>query len=553
MTIKSLTERASAALRLTAMRLRRLRKSAANSVSHPEVMDRVRDGGSLVPRFAFMTVLSCGIAILGLLQNSVAVIIGAMLVSPLMGPIVALGFSLTTVDYVQMKRSVLALGVGVLLALLISMLIVSVSPLQVETPEILARTQPNLFDLLVAVFSGLAGGYAVIKGRGEAIVGVAIATALMPPLAVVGYGLATWKLAIASGSFLLFMTNLLAIASSVALLARWYRFTSGDSPVYLMWQTVLTVVIFIALSVPLGLALVDIGRRTVTSVAVRAEIEREFARRRSSIERLDVRTDTDGPLEIEATVLTPVYRAGAEAAVAARIEAKLDRPVTIAIDQVLVSREDLNQRLSQQAVETALLRADLVPKAQAYQQRQDALDVVQSAVFFPVRTLDVEPRARRIRVEPTAGAQVSLRALRQLETSLRERFRDWDVAVIPVVAPLPSLYFESGRENLLIGQHDIFDDITWALKAWQVHEVSAYGFASSTGSTRTNRELARRRAEWVAESLLAAGFDARPVAEERVPAQRDLERRYGLTYFQRVDVLPGHGPQPPVPSSTPES
>jgi len=96
-------------------------------------MDRVHDGGDLTPRFAFMTVLSCGIATLGLLQNSVAVIIGAMLVSPLMGPIVALGFSLTTLDYHQMKRSVTALGAGV----------------------------------LVAVFSGLAGGYAVMKGRGR--------------------------------------------------------------------------------------------------------------------------------------------------------------------------------------------------------------------------------------------------------------------------------------------------------------------------------------------------------------------------------------------------
>jgi len=545
MTADSLLDGLVARLRLAARKARHFRATAAQSVPHPEVMDRVHDGGNLTPRFAFMTVLSCGIATLGLLQNSVAVIIGAMLVSPLMGPIVALGFSLTTLDYHQMKRSVLALGIGVLVALGISVLIVFVSPLQAETPEILARTQPNLFDLLVAVFSGLAGGYAVIKGRGEAIVGVAIATALMPPLAVVGYGLATGKAHIAFGSSMLFMTNLLAIALSVALLARWYRFTSSDSPNALVWQTTLTVVVIGALSIPLGLALVDIARRTVASVTARAEIEREFPKRGTSIGQLQVTGGKGEPWRVKATVLTPAYDADAEPSVAERLSAKLGGEADVEIDQVVISREDLDQRLRRQAAETALLRADLEPMAKAYQERKSVVDAVTSAVYFPARTLDVEPEAKRIRIEPEAGADIGLRALRQLEASLRGRYPGWDVVVIPVVGPLPSLYFETGRENLLIGQHETVDDITWALKAWQVGDVTAYGFASSTGSRTANRALAQRRADWVAESLRAAGFDTRAVAEFAVPDQRELERRFGLAYFQRVDIRPGHGPVPP--------
>jgi uncharacterized membrane protein len=128
MNIDELRGQLLARVRLAGRSVRHLRKSAAESVQHPEVMDRVHDGGDLTPRFALMTILSCGIAILGLLQNSVAVIIGAMLVSPLMGPIVALGFSLTTVDYRQMKRSVVALGIGLVVALLMSIVIVSFSP-----------------------------------------------------------------------------------------------------------------------------------------------------------------------------------------------------------------------------------------------------------------------------------------------------------------------------------------------------------------------------------------------------------------------------------------
>ena len=552
MTTASLIDGLLARVRLALRKARHFRATAGAAVSHPEVMDRVHDGGSLTPRFAFMTVLSCGIAVLGLLQNSVAVIIGAMLVSPLMGPIVALGFSLTTLDYHQMMRSVMALGAGVLLALGISVLIVAVSPLQAETPEILARTQPNLFDLLVAVFSGLAGGYAVIKGRGEAIVGVAIATALMPPLAVVGYGVATGKTHIAFGSSMLFMTNLLAIALSVALLARWYRFTSSDSPTALVWQATLTVVVIGALSLPLGLALIDIARRTVASVTARAEIEREFPRRGTSISRLDVAGGKQEPWRVRATVLTPEYDADAESSVAARLVDKLGNAANVEIDQVVISREDLDQRLRQQAAETALLRADLEPMAKAYQERQAVIQTVTSAVFFPTRTLDVEPEAKRIRVEPTAGAGVGLRALRQLESSLRARFPDWDIAVIPVVGPLPSLYFETGRENFLIGQHETVDDITWALKAWQVSQVTAYGFASSSGSRSANRDLAQRRAEWVSESLRAAGFDARAMAEFGPPDQRELERRFGQAYFQRVDIQLGHDPLPPAAPVRPE-
>jgi len=96
------------------------------------------------------------------------------------------------------------------------------------------------------------------------------------------------------------------------------------------------------------------------------------------------------------------------------------------------------------------------------------------------------------------------------------------------------------------------DDITWALKAWQVREVTAYGFASSSGSRTANRELAQRRADWVSESLRAAGFDARSVAETGVPDQRELERRFGLAYFQRVDLRLGHDPVPPAELATPE-
>ena len=115
------------------------------------VLDHVHEGGELAPRYAFMIVMSCGIAILGLLQNSAAVIIGAMLISPLMGPIVELGMGLATFDLRTIRGALRTLAAGTALALATALLIVVASPLKEATSEILARTQPTFFDLLVAL------------------------------------------------------------------------------------------------------------------------------------------------------------------------------------------------------------------------------------------------------------------------------------------------------------------------------------------------------------------------------------------------------------------
>lgn len=153
------------------------------NVDRDAVVAGVLEGGATTPRYLFMTMMSCGIAILGFLQSPAAVVIGAMPISPLMGPIMQFGFSLCVVEFGMIGRALIAL-----LALLISYRIVRTSPIREATSEILARTQPTLFGLLAAAFSGLAGAYAVIAREGGTIAGVAIAAALTPPLAVVGYG-----------------------------------------------------------------------------------------------------------------------------------------------------------------------------------------------------------------------------------------------------------------------------------------------------------------------------------------------------------------------------
>ena len=164
-------------------------------------------------------VFSAGIAALGLVINSPAVIIGAMLISPLMGPIMALGLALAASDLYLAIKAVGKLVASIALAIGLSAFIVWLLPFHSITTEIVARTNPNLLDLGIALFSGLAGSVAVCRTAGGSGVttlpGVAIAVALMPPLCTLGFGLGSGaNMRIMGGAGLLFLTNLVAIVAS---------------------------------------------------------------------------------------------------------------------------------------------------------------------------------------------------------------------------------------------------------------------------------------------------------------------------------------------------
>ncbi len=171
--------------------------------------------------FYVLMVLAASIALLGLLQNSAAVIIGAMLVAPLMSPILAMAQSIVRGQIKVFRQAAESTANGVVLAIavgaLLSLLLLSLGIHIPTTSEILARTQPNFLDLLVALASGAAAAYAISRSEvGAALPGVAIAAALVPPLAVTGYGLGTAQFDIAAGSLLLFLTNLAAIILAAA-------------------------------------------------------------------------------------------------------------------------------------------------------------------------------------------------------------------------------------------------------------------------------------------------------------------------------------------------
>ncbi|MBI5947351.1 MAG: DUF389 domain-containing protein [Chloroflexi bacterium] len=186
-----------------------------------EVAREVDESAGATSQYYLLSALSCVLATLGLITNSVAVIIGAMLVAPLLSPIMA--FSLATVrDRPGLyRRSILGLGTGACLAVGLSTVIalgatnLPFDALSTIPSEVAVRAEPSLFDLGVALAGGAAGAYAVARLKGAAaVIGVAIATALMPPLCVIGIGLALGDAGIARGAFLLFLTNFVAISFS---------------------------------------------------------------------------------------------------------------------------------------------------------------------------------------------------------------------------------------------------------------------------------------------------------------------------------------------------
>ena len=165
------------------------------------------------------------VASIGLDQSSVAIIIGGMLISPLMYPILGLGLSIAMNDREHLIKSIKSFSIAVLVSLVTSFLYFSITPFGMENAEILARTQPDIRDVFVGFFGGVAGIVAGSrKDVSSAIPGVAIATALLPPLCVAGFGLAKFNLSIFAGAFYLFLMNTFFIMIATYLVVRYLKF-----------------------------------------------------------------------------------------------------------------------------------------------------------------------------------------------------------------------------------------------------------------------------------------------------------------------------------------
>ena len=197
-----------------------------NDVDIPAASENIRKNIPFRGPNVYILFVAIIIASVGLNVNSIPVIIGAMLISPLMGPITGLGLGLGTNDRELVLFSIKNLLVMVGISLLAATLYFIVTPLEIDNPtELLARTRPTIYDVFIALFGGLAGVLETArKEKGTVISGVAIATALMPPLCTVGYGIANLSWQYTVGALFLFSINCIFIAMAAYLMAKFLKF-----------------------------------------------------------------------------------------------------------------------------------------------------------------------------------------------------------------------------------------------------------------------------------------------------------------------------------------
>ena len=190
-------------------KIKRMFSLSEDSASNDEIRSRLLDGGKVTGTNMCVMVCAMVIASVGLNMSSTAVIIGAMLISPIMGSILASAYASVSADYSLLRKQSLGFGVQIVISVTAAMLYFLFSPVKEPTVELLARTSPTFFDVLIAFFGGLAGiiGQTRIDKTNTVIPGVAIATALMPPLCTCGYSIANGRWDMLLGAGYLFILN----------------------------------------------------------------------------------------------------------------------------------------------------------------------------------------------------------------------------------------------------------------------------------------------------------------------------------------------------------
>ncbi|WP_417622594.1 DUF389 domain-containing protein [Parasphingorhabdus sp.] len=459
-------------------------------IDQQAVIDKVREDSGFTPHFAFMTSMSAGIAILGLLLSSPAVVIGAMLLSPLMGPIMGAGFALAVGDSVWLKESGKAILLGTIISILFAGLVVTMSPLQMVTAEIAARTRPNLFDLAVALFSAMAGAYAMIRGRMGTIVGVAIATALMPPLAVVGFGLATFNWSVFGGSLLLFFTNLMTIALTATGMAWLYGFRSHLSERQSQVQVAIMAVVFIALAIPLGLSLRQIAWEANVSRSANGYIKDQFGDS-ASVSKIEIDFDAD-PIVVNATVFTPKILAGANEQSSRVISRTLGREIAVKITQFKV-----DSGADAQSAELAAARAQALAQEAEIQiaRLRENLALIAGVSVDDV-TLDTSRRRAMVVANALPGA--SLASYYALEQRVAAGAKGWKIKLQPPAIALPDLIITDGA--VAEASRDNLEVIIWAFERMNL----PLGMNGSAENMAVARDVLQAKNVTVAEESEAA-------------------------------------------------
>ena len=532
---------------------------ASAAANHPfsafrsleEISQDVHENRQFNLTYFLMLVTSCLIALLGLLENSPAVIIGAMLISPLMGPILSCGLALTSADWSLAKKALRNLGFSLLETIVIAALATWLIPLKAVTPEILARTNPNLMDLLIAIFSGLAGTLALCSRQGglTIIPGVAIAVAVMPPLATVGYGISTHQWSIARGAFLLFFTNLMAIVISANVVFFFMGFRARQQPqgvgrhILFRYRVLLAWVILIVLSVPLMQTLVGAAQQ----VALRGDVAsslREHLDHKGKAELASFELQRVGKaLAVDATVRTAVFIKEEEVKeMEAALSSRLGRTVQLNLEQVQLAKNQPSppslQPSSQDYLAAGVVRplATTPPKAPAGAVLADLQQQIQRMLAPLLTPLKID--------SPTVQSIARTNGVITIQVTGREPtatdMAGWSVAAAALANQIASPVHITGSV-LIPGASVIVEfrphsgralsrDLSRLrnlAKSWQSHPDISFELTASTAS---DPKITRRRIDLLKREL-------KDKVSELLPPNSNVEpEQVEVSVIQAIDV-----------------
>ncbi len=343
--------------------------------SEEEIVSQISSGVSFHGANLWVLIFAIFIASLGLNVNSTAVIIGAMLISPLMGPIIGMGLAIGINDLELLKRAAKNFGVATLISVLTATVYFLITPLGEAQSELLARTSPTLYDVLIAFCGGAAGIIALCtRGKGNVIPGVAIATALMPPLCTAGYGLATGHILYFLGAFYLFSINTVFIALATFCGVRLMHFQQHEhlsKEVGARTRRIVMAVVALTM-IPAAVVTVNIVRKSIFENDIRKFIKNELTQRGTQIISNDVEQDS---LKLRVVAVGREITEATRTAAEQRMEqyglkgfhlqiiqgAQTDSILTLntQLSQVSTTREADRQKLLEMSAENVMLRQQL--------------------------------------------------------------------------------------------------------------------------------------------------------------------------------------------------
>ena len=333
---------------------------------------------------------------------------------------------------------------------------------------------------------------------------MAIATALMPPLAVVGYGIATLNPAIFKGASLLFLTNLLAIAFTVAFMALWYGLGRLNAPKELPWKTVAAGIALALLSVPLASTLNSSVRETWRAKQIEDVLRQASGGNGAILEKLQVHQEND-TARAHAVPPTKHYEPQLKTKLQNALEQRLPHPVETACEE-------------QQGRTTAL------SPIQAQPATPHPIELLRLSFPFPLTAAEVGTDEKTARFHVSPDYHGTLPALQEVEATLNQDFSSWQIEVIPPAVPLPAILFAKGKSIIPAEGVALLETTAWALARWQVRQADVTGFASLREKGPHTRRRASAKAEAVSEFLRAKGIDVTRTRTYPVLRQSRLER-----------------------------